>query len=42
MIEADLDIRRLGSAYCRVTIRDFNGRRAWSNPHLAHRVMTLD
>ncbi|MCC6803291.1 MAG: CehA/McbA family metallohydrolase [Anaerolineae bacterium] len=32
MIDADLDIRRLGSAYCRITIRDANGGHAWSNP----------
>jgi hypothetical protein len=32
MFEAELDIRRLGSAYCRVTIRDASGGRAWSNP----------
>ncbi len=32
MIEAELDIRNLGSPYCRVTVRDRDGGRAWSNP----------
>jgi hypothetical protein len=32
MIEADLDIRRLDSAYCRITVRDRDGNRAWTNP----------
>lgn len=32
MIEAELDIRRLGSDYCRITIRDRNGNHAWTNP----------
>jgi hypothetical protein len=32
MIEAELDIRRLKNPYCRVTIRDAWGGRAWTNP----------
>ncbi|MEP7291870.1 MAG: CehA/McbA family metallohydrolase [Chloroflexota bacterium] len=32
MIEAELDIRKLNNPYCRVTIRDAQGNRAWSNP----------
>ena len=32
MIGAEMDIRRLDSAYCRITIRDRDGGRAWSNP----------
>lgn len=32
MIEAELDIRRLTQPYCRVTVRDRDGGRAWSNP----------
>jgi hypothetical protein len=32
MIEAELDIRRLDSPYCRVTVRDRHGNRAWTNP----------
>ncbi len=32
MIEAELDIRKLKHDYCRVTIRDAQGNRAWSNP----------
>ncbi len=32
MIEAEMDIRRIDSDYCRVTIRDREGNRAWSNP----------
>jgi len=32
VIEAELDISRLNSPYCRVTVRDALGRRAWSNP----------
>ncbi|MDZ4768510.1 MAG: CehA/McbA family metallohydrolase [Chloroflexota bacterium] len=30
--EATLDIRRLNSAYCRITVRDAAGGRAWTNP----------
>lgn len=30
--EATLDISKLDSPYCRVTVRDANGKRAWSNP----------
>ena len=32
MFEAEMDIRRLNAPYCRVTVRDRNGGRAWSNP----------
>ena len=32
LYEAELDIRQWGSPYLRVTVRDANGRRAWSNP----------
>ncbi len=32
LIEAELDIRKFDSPYCRVTVRDRNGGRAWSNP----------
>ncbi len=32
MIEAEMNIRRLGSPYCRITVRDRDGGRAWSNP----------
>jgi hypothetical protein len=32
LIEAELDINHLDSPYCRVTVRDRNGGRAWSNP----------
>jgi hypothetical protein len=31
LIEAELSIRRLHSPYCRVTLRDRHGERAWSN-----------
>ena len=30
--EAELNIRRLNQPYCRVTVRDAHGGRAWSNP----------
>jgi predicted metal-dependent phosphoesterase TrpH len=30
--EAEFDIRKFGSPYCRVTVRDYHGGRAWSNP----------
>jgi len=30
--EAELNIRRLESPYCRVTVRDADGGRAWTNP----------
>lgn len=32
LTEAELNISRLNSPYCRVTVRDALGRRAWSNP----------
>ncbi|MFQ3567765.1 MAG: CehA/McbA family metallohydrolase [Aggregatilineales bacterium] len=33
MIEAELDLDRLdGSPYCRITVRDAHGGRAWTNP----------
>lgn len=32
MIEAELDIRKLDSPYCRVTVRDRDGNHAWTNP----------
>ncbi|HVU14775.1 MAG TPA: CehA/McbA family metallohydrolase, partial [Phototrophicaceae bacterium] len=32
MIEAEIDIRKLDSPYCRITIRDEQGNRAWTNP----------
>ncbi|MBL8133814.1 MAG: phosphotransferase, partial [Anaerolineae bacterium] len=30
--EAEMNIRRLDSPYCRVTVRDALGGRAWTNP----------
>jgi hypothetical protein len=32
MIEAEFNWRRLNSPYCRLTVRDANGGRAWTNP----------
>ncbi len=32
LTEAELDISKFTSPYCRVTLRDTQGRRAWSNP----------
>lgn len=32
LVEAELDISRFKDAYCRVTVRDAAGGRAWSNP----------
>jgi hypothetical protein len=32
VMEAELDIRKFTSPYCRVTVRDSQGQRAWSNP----------
>lgn len=32
LVEAELDITRFKDSYCRVTVRDANGGRAWSNP----------
>jgi hypothetical protein len=33
MIELELDIRRLGDdPFCRITVRDDRGGRAWTNP----------
>lgn len=32
LTEAEINIRRLEKPYCRVTVRDFNGGRAWTNP----------
>jgi hypothetical protein len=32
LIEGELDISRLDSPYCRITVRDEYGGRAWSNP----------
>ena len=32
VVEAELSLRRFDSPYCRVTVRDIGGGRAWSNP----------
>ncbi len=32
LVEAELDLKGFDSPYCRVTVRDSNGGRAWSNP----------
>ncbi len=32
LVEAELDISRFMDSYCRVTVRDSSGGRAWSNP----------
>lgn len=32
LIEAEISLRNFTSPYCRITVRDVNGNRAWSNP----------
>lgn len=32
MVEAEVSLKKFNSPYCRVTVRDAQGRKAWSNP----------